>query len=443
MQEASGLTIEVPDYVSTWFEPGKLAKGYEGYGSDEPLVSLLSKTRDFGSVLSMKPEQPRTSFLTSLFILLTSALSVSCVTESGGAQPYGGQPYIGQTIGGFHRPESVAFSLDGRTLFVGNCASDLFGPDRKLVGMVRGKGAVSKLTVGKNGHVSITDRRFIEGLNSPLGLGILPVATDRLPVGTLLVNQGITLLVDSDGNPVTDAAQLETGVMFFDPETGEELGKIDLGVGSVVANRIGHATLLPNSIAFDSEGNLYVTDTAKGGDRQIPAQVAHPGLIRIEHGAIDRLIGGVDAGLSSTDVTFTPMAGVPNGVGYWPAEDAICVVTMGGDSPEGTAIYKIPADTFPRADLPAPLRGDTGTADGVAFTPAGTILTSRFSGDLLAVPKHGEPFPLNIEALVAPADHRLLTLADGSSILAVPEQARVEPTHWDQRVRIVRLPKGF
>lgn len=367
---------------------------------------------------------------------------VSCSTP----QP-SERPELVQTINQFHRPESVAFSLDGKTLFVGNCASDLFGPERKFVGMVKGKGAISRLSVDlESGRVTVDNLRLVEGLNGPLGLCVLPQATSRFPQGTLLVNQGLTLLVDDEGRPVTDAAALGTGVLFFDPESGRELGKISLGVGSVVAEQIGHATLLPNSLAFDADGNLFITDTAKGGDRQVPAQVAHPGLIRIAHDSIDRVVDGVagsGSGLGANDVTFTPMAGVPNGVGYWSAMDAVCVVTMGGTSPEGTAIYQIPASSFPRADLPAPLRGDTGTADGIAFTPAGTILTSRFSGDILALPAGGEPYVLDLEPLVAPADHRLITLDDGSSLLAVPEQARTEPEHWSQRVRLIRLPAGF
>ncbi len=368
------------------------------------------------------------------------ALSIACATTT---EEPPKPPQLVQTIEGFHRPESVAFSLDGKTLFVGNCASDLFGPDRKLVGMVQGKGAISRLSVDLSGEVTMENLRFIEGLNSPLGLAVLPKATGRFPEGTLLVNQGITLLVDEAGNPITDAAALGTGVRFFDPETGEALGAIDLGVGSLVADKIGHSTLLPNSLAFDQEGNLFITDTAKGGDRQVPAQPANPGLIRITHESIDLVAAGQGDALGHNDVTFTPIPGVPNGVGYWSIPDAICVVTMGGNSPEGTALYHIPASSFPRADLPAPRFGDVGTADGVAFTPAGTVITSRFAGDLLAIPLEGEPYALNVPALVAPADHRLQVLADGSSILAVPEQARVEPKHWAQRVRIIRIPAGF
>ena len=206
---------------------------------------------------------------------------------------------------------------------------------------------------------------------------------------------------------------------------------------------LGHAVLLPNSIAFDRQGNLYITDTAKGGGRQIPAQSMHPGLIRIVHSAIDRAAEGVSGNLQEGEVSFTAVPGVPNGVGYWEEDDAIYVVTMGGTPPEGTAIYRIPADSFPRADLPAPFRDDVGTADGIVFTPAGTIITSRFSGDLLVIKASGETFSLEIDSLVAPADHRLITLADGSSLLAVPEQARIEPEHWSQRVRFIRLPAGF
>lgn len=376
----------------------------------------------------------------SLSILLISLVvsATSCATKQ--AQSL---PRLSQTIDQFHRPESVVFSLDGKTLFVGNCASDLFGPDRKLVGMVKGEGAISKLSVSPEGNVVVQDLKFIEGLNSPLGLAVMPQSTDEIPRGTLLVNQGITLLVSQSGEPVTDARALGTGVKLFDPSSGSELGSIELGVGSRVAEIIGHPLLLPNSLAFDSEGNLFITDTAKGGDRQVPPQPANPGLIRITSKALDLLVAGRGEAVTASDVSFLSMPGVPNGVGYWPAQDAICVVTMGGEAPEGTAIYQIPATSFPRRDLPEPWLGNVGTADGVAFTPAGTVITSRFAGDLLAIPRRGNPFPLNVPALVAPADHRLLTLADGSSILAVPEQARTEPKPWSQRVRIIRIPEDF
>ncbi len=129
------------------------------------------------------------------------------------------------------RPESVAYSLDGRTLFVSNCGSGLYGSDRGKVGFLTGAGVISKLRMSPSGRAEMVRMRFIADLNGPLGLGILPKATARYPQGTLLVNVGISLQVNESGESVTDAKALGTGVLFFDPDTGARLGGIDLGPG--------------------------------------------------------------------------------------------------------------------------------------------------------------------------------------------------------------------
>ncbi len=380
--------------------------------------------------------------------LLNLKLSVALTLLTGWMQTFAQAADSGhvQVLSSFHRPESVAFSLDGKTLFVSNCGSDVFGPDRSFVGFVRGNGSISKLSVDDTGHVTVDDLRFIEGLSANVGIAVLPRATARFPKGTLLVNHGIALQVNAKGKPVTTHRGQRTGIRFFNPDTGRQLGELALGAGSKVAQILGHITLLPNSLAFDADGNLYVTDTAKGGDRLKPKVGGHPGLIRIEHGAIDAL---TRKDKTKTDevfgqVSFTPIPGVPNGVGYWADRKAVCVVTMGGQSPEGTAIYVIPETSFPRTTLPAPLKSDVGTADGIAFTPAGTIITSRFAGDILAVPSSGEPFVVEAAGkFAAPADHRLLVLGDGSCLLAIPDQDRKDPAPCKQDVKIVKLPKGF
>lgn len=376
----------------------------------------------------------RHSYILALWAL---PLLAGCAGTPRIAPPRDGAKIV-QTIAEFHRPESVAFDLDGSHLYVANCGSGLFGPEKKLVGFAAGQGAISKLAVDSEGRAKILKLRLADGLSGPLGLAFLPIATERYPRGTLLVNVGLALLVNGQGEPIRDAKQLGTGILFLDPETGRQLGKIDLGVGSAVAQAIGHPVLLNNSLAFDSRGNLYVTDTAKGGDRLSPPIEPAPGLIRIPHGSIDDPSRG--------GITFTSIPGVPNGVGYWPRHDSIAVVTMGGQTPEGEAVYLIPAGDFPLESLPEPHSKGVGTMDGIAFTPAGTILTSRFSGDILAIPEEGAPAPLRLDPdvpLVAPADHRSVFLPDGSTLLAVPEQARTEPDPWKQRVRLIRLPAGF
>ncbi len=345
---------------------------------------------------------------------------------------------IAQTLDVFDRPESVVFSLDGATLYVSNCGSDLFGPDRKKVGFVAGRGAISKLAVEPDGRARVLEARWVTGLDAPVGLAVLPTSTARYPKGALLVCTGMALLCDEKGTHLGDAAKLGTGVLILDPASGRRLGKIALDLGSPIAGRLGHPVLLPNSLAFDRKGNLYVTDSGRGGNLLVPPLEPRPGLIRLTPEAIDDPAKG--------GVSFTPVPGTPNGVAAWDAEDAIVLVTMGGGSPEGEAIYVIPAAAFPLAALPAPYAAGVGTMDGVAITPAGTIVTSRFSGDLLAVPRDRVPRAVALDPatpLVAPADHRLRVLADGSCLLAVPEQARTEPEPRRQRVRFLRLPPGW
>ena len=73
-------------------------------------------------------------------------------------------------------------------------------------------------------------------------------------------------------------------------------------------------------------------------------------------------------------------------------------------------------------------------------------MASRVSGDLVAIPADRKARPVRLSpgtTLNAPADHRLLALPDGSSLLAVPEQARSEPLPRRQRVRFILLPPGF
>ena len=198
----------------------------------------------------------------------------------------------------------------------------------------------------ENGNVEVEKQKFITGLNGPTGLCILPKATKKYPVGTLMVNQGMSLQVDNDGNSITNLEDLGVGVDFYDPNNGKLLGRIPMGPESKVATAIGHVPLLLNSMAFDMNGNLYITDTAIGGDRLTPRSYQYPGLIRIEHSSIDNL--------SEDGISFTFIPGVPNGIGFWEKENAMVLVTMGGnDKPGGTAIYKLPIESFPMKTVPA------------------------------------------------------------------------------------------
>jgi streptogramin lyase len=223
---------------------------------------------------------------------------------------------------------------------------------------------------------------------------------------------------------VTDAGKLGTGVVIIDPESGAKMGRIDLGVGSAVAIALGHPFLLPNGIAFDGEGGLYVTDTGGGGDHLEPKIKANPGVLRLTIGAKGEVTGH----------TFTPVSGGPNGVAWNAREKALYWVTCGGQGPEGGALF--------RNGRPVAL--DLGPSDGIAFTPAGTVLVSRFAGDLVAIVKGGKPQAIPFDKRFnSPSDIKLWTLEDGSSIVVVPEQEAWNPAPWGQCLRVVKLPAGY
>jgi DNA-binding beta-propeller fold protein YncE len=351
--------------------------------------------------------------------ILAAALA-SCAGAAGAPS---GRAEIVQVLGGLNNPESVAFSLDGKWLYVSNCGSAEFGTD-KHVGFVAGDAAISKLSVGADGHLTLVTPKLVGGLSGTLGLTVAPHPVGPYPAGSLFLCIGGALVSDEAGVYVREARKLGTGIAIFDPESGAALGRIDLGVGSAVAVALGHPFLLPNGIAFDGEGGLLVTDTGVGGEHLEPAIKAQPGVLRLAIGAKGEILGH----------TFTPVSGGPNGVAWNAAEKAIYWVTCNGQGPEGGAVYR-----NGRA-----LALGIGPSDGIALTPAGTVIVSRFQGDLVAIRKGGPPEPIPFEKpFNFPSDIKLRTLSDGTSILVVPEQEAWNAAPWSQSLRVVRLPAGF
>lgn len=353
-------------------------------------------------------------------LLIAVALTVvGCSSHSHSPRP---KAEIVQVVGGLNNPESATFSLDGKWLFVTNVASAQFGPD-KAVGFVVGEASISKLSVAPDGTLALMNAKFVDKLTGTLGITVAPQAVGPYPAGSLFVSVGGALATDASGVTPADAKSLGTGIAVFDPETGATLGKIELGVGSPVAVALGHPILLPNGIAFDGEGGIVVADTAKGGDRLQPKIAAKPGVLRLTLGAKGEVTGH----------SFTPVSGCPNGVGWHAAEKALYWVTCGGGSPEGGAVYR----------NGKPLALDLGQSDGIVFTPAGTVIVSRFKGDLVAIPKGGKPVEIPFDKFNFPSDIKLRTLADGSSIVIVPEQEAWNATPWGQSLRVVKLPAGY
>ena len=347
-------------------------------------------------------------------------------------------PTIVQTLPAFHRPESSSFSLDGRYLYVGNCASGLYG-DAQNFGLARGEGAISQLSVGANGQLTMVNPRFVSGLTAPLGMSVLPKATRKFPQGTLFVNVGYYQQTDSAGNYETDPARLGTGVVIIDSQTGKILGRLVGSIGSTIAQAIGHPLMVPNGLAFDRDGNLYIAETGASGDFLKPSIASQPGIVRINRRALDALASGRPA----AGITFLEVPGGPNGVMYDAATDAVYFVTAGEADPENGAIYKIPRQDFPSASLPPPIARNLTALDGLVMTANGTLIASRNKGDLVAVKPDGDISPLPLSpatTFVFPSDIKLQTLEDGSALLIVPEQAFKDPKPWKQRLRAIRIP---
>jgi DNA-binding beta-propeller fold protein YncE len=353
---------------------------------------------------------------------LIAASLASCAGGESQRPPYGKVEVL-QVVHGLNNPESVAFSADGKWLYVSNCGSAQFGAD-KHVGFVAGDAAISKLSVAADGTLAVANLKLVQGLSGTLGVTVAPYAVGPYPAGALFVCVGGALVTNEAGVYVSDAKSLGTRIAVFDPESGATLGKIDLGVGSAVAVALGHPLLLPNGIAFDGEGGLIVSDTGVGGDHLEPKIKAQPGVLRLAIGSKGDVTGH----------TFTPVSGGPNGVAWNAKEKALYWVTCGGQGPEGGALF--------RNGKAVAL--DLGPSDGIAFTPAGTVIVSRFKGDLVAFHQGRFPNPAGVaDAFNFPSDIKLRTLADGSSIVVVPEQEAWNATPWGQSLRVVRLPAGY
>ena len=109
-----------------------------------------------------------------------------------------------QVLKAFDNPEGAIFSADGSYVFVSSSAEA--GDLSEGFGWVEGAGYISKLDVKANGELAMVKKKLIDGLTGPLGMGVLPVATEKFPAGTIFLCTGSAPLVDSDGQVVKDRA---------------------------------------------------------------------------------------------------------------------------------------------------------------------------------------------------------------------------------------------
>ena len=378
-------------------------------------------------------------------------------TVQGQAIPPGAYPVpatVVQVLKAFDNPEGAIFSADGQHVFVSNAAE--IGDRGQAFGWTEGKGYISKLGVLQDGTLEMVDEKLIDGLTGPLGMAVLPAATETFPEGTVFVLSGAGALADPQGQVVKDPARLKPKITGFDPESGEVLGEIDTGPGSVFEEVNGSPLVFPNAAAFDQEGNLYVADTAFGAGQFEPPFEGKGGLWMIPHGAVDALAQGQTP---DEQPKFIAIPGNPDGVEVSPSDGRIYVNTVGpvagAPDPANGGIYSLSLEDFAgqgETKLPPPADQGLGALDGLDFTAGGAMLNTQIKPDVDAAIYVNCPGQqarkLEIQdgdqaELSGPADLAVLRAEGGEQLVVVPELMNRSPNTGDNEVTVLRLPAEF
>ncbi len=361
-----------------------------------------------------------------------------------------------QVLKAFDNPEGAIFSADGSHVFISNSAE--IGDRGPNFGWAEGEGYVSKLEVQPNGELKMINDKLITGLTAPLGMGVLPVATGQFPAGTIFLCSG-SAQVDSDGQPVKDRSRLRTKLVAFN-EDGQVLGEIDTGAGSLFEEINGAPIALMNALSFDSEGNLYVTDTAFGGEQFEPPFENKGGVWLIPVSALDDLAAGTRPADDQMP-EFIPVPGNPDGIEVSPKDGKIYVNTVGpvgpAPDPANGGVYALTKADFSgdaaQGKLPPPVDSNLGALDGLDFTASGVMLNTQIRDDkpqIITVSCPGaaattlalEPGG-SIGDLNGPADIAVRRSADGPQLLVIPELFARAPNTGTDEVTVLALPTGF
>ncbi len=383
---------------------------------------------------------------------------VACIVTSNrvvAAEIHGGvhpsPAVILQVLKEFDNPEGAIFSADGSSVFISNSAEA--GDVSESFGWVEGAGYISKLKVKANGELLMTEKKLINGLTSPLGMGVLPVATKKFPAGTIFLCTGSAPIVDSNGQVVKDPKRMRSKLLAFNG-AGEVLGEIDTGQGSVFEQINGSPIILINALGFDTDGNVYVTDSAIGADQFDPPFEGKGGLWMIPHSALDDL---ADGSTPADPPVFIGIPGNPDGVEVSPIDGKVYVNTVGAFAdladPANGGVYALSKKDIAKNQLLPPVDGDLGALDGLDFTAGGVMLNAQIRGDIpgkvtvscegglattLAIQPGG-----TMSDLTGPADLAVRRVADGAQLLVIPELFARDATAGDDEVTVLALPAGF
>jgi len=328
--------------------------------------------------------------------------------------------------------------LDGKSLFVANGS-------RGRDGWSLNKGAISKLSVSNTGNMEITELRFVDSLTGPIGMAVLPVDAGSFRKGSVFIAQGGVWAEDRFGNYIKNAEPLKTGLVVFDPEDGRLLGRILMGQGSSIAKLLEHPVLSPTGIAFDSEGNLYLSDTGTGGANLEPIIVGKSGVLKITREALPVLASGS----SDSRIDFLKLEDTPLDVTWDHVKKDLLITTAGKrDFSEGV-ILRLANGDFSGTGGMQTIGKKLPSMGSIIVTEKGTILAGQTEGKIGRIRGKGRRSKfreLNFrdeEEFFGPGSLALYGLPNGGSLLVVPEKAGGGVASWRQRIKIFEIPKGL
>jgi hypothetical protein len=380
-----------------------------------------------------------------LSILLPLALApVTALCQSQSLPVYPEKAQVVQRLNAFDNPEGAIFSADGKHVFISN-AAELGNPDKGFH-WTRGQGYISKLAVNTDGTLTMVEKKLVSGLTAPLGMAVLPVDVGNFPRGTIFVAEAAAPLAEPDGTEVKDPNRVEARLLAFN-EQGKVLGSIPLGKESAAAKASGVVSTLPNALAFDKQGNLYMAETGIGGGQFQPPIQTQGGVYMFPASSLQALASGRDA-----PVRYIGMPqGGPDGIEVAP-DGTIQFNTVGlaaglKDPAEG-GMYRMSKQDFESGKAPEPFGQGLGALDGLDFAGSMRLDTEIKNNNALVVtPPSGDKsylLPLDQDIkLTGPADIAVHKLPDGSYLVVIPELSATSPNNGDNPVTVVRLPADF
>ncbi|MFO1352878.1 MAG: hypothetical protein U1F68_20255 [Gammaproteobacteria bacterium] len=372
------------------------------------------------------------------------SLAVAAGAAYADVAPYGVKGQVIQRLQAFDNPEGAIFSADGKSVFISSSA-ELGMPDKGFHWTEK-SGYISKLEVQPDGTLKMLKDKFITGLTGPLGMGVLPVATQQFPAGTIFLCTAAAPIATADGTAIKNASRMDAKLVAFSEE-GKVLGEIKMGAGSATAKLSGAPATLPNALGFDKAGNLYVADTGIGGGSFDPAVATKPGVFMISHGAIDELAASKTP---TQPVAFIGIPGGPDGLEV-DAGGNIHTNTVGAvagldDTAQG-GMYKLTQADFAAGKLPEPFAKDMGALDGLDFAGKVRLDTEiKTTNSVTVTGADGKPARLVLDPdtkLAGPADIAVRKQSDGSYLLIIPELTATGPNNGKDIVTVVKLPANF